>query len=107
MMVKRRLETMETSLSNRDIMICFLGTLPKAYKTTVNLAEKDLVSESLTIDELKELLWTKFDKLKVLNNQHCLIYKKFKGPCKVCGKLGTKPRPDFLWRKTNTKRKRF
>ncbi len=48
--IKRRLETMVTKLSERDLTIHILGTLPKAYKTTVNMAEKNLTEGTWTID---------------------------------------------------------
>ncbi len=41
--IKRRLETMVTKLSERDLMIHILGTLPKAYKIAVNMVEKNLL----------------------------------------------------------------
>ncbi len=104
--IKRRLETMGTKLTERDLMIHILGTLPKAYKTTVDLAEKDLMAGSLTIEGLKELLRTKFEKLKGSNNNDFALFtKQFKGACKVCRKIGHKGEDCFKLEKTSKKKK--
>ncbi len=44
-------------MSERDLMIQMLGTLPKAYETTFEMAEKDLTEGTLTIEKLKQIAY--------------------------------------------------
>jgi len=87
---RRQLELMGTKLSERDVMIHILGTLPKEYGTTVDMAKKDLMAGSLTIEGLRELLRIKHEKIKGGNKDVSLFVKQYKGMCNVCGKLGHK-----------------
>ena len=88
--MRRQLETMGTILSDRDVMIHILGTLPRAYNNMVDMAEKDLMTGSLTIEGLRELLRIKFEKIKGSTSNVALFTKQFKGSCRVCGKIGHK-----------------
>ena len=88
--MQRQLELMGTRLSKRDMMIHILGKLPKAYDNTVDMAKKDLMAGSLTIEGLRELLRIKFEKIKGGNKDISLFTKQFKGSCQVCGKIGHK-----------------
>jgi len=89
--MKRQLEKMGIVISEQDLMIHILGTLPNEYETTINLAEKDLMASALTIEGLRELLRTKYKKLKGSSNQDVSLFtKQYKGICGKCGKIGHK-----------------
>ena len=88
--MRRQLETMGTTLTNQDIMIHILGTLPSSYNNIVDLSEKDLMAGSLTIESLQELLQVKFEKNKGDSGDEALFTKQFKGSCRVCSKVGHK-----------------
>ena len=104
---RRQLETMGTKLSERDVMIHILGTLPKAYDNTVDMAEKDLMAGSLTIESLRELLRIKFEKIKGSDEDVALFTKQFKGSCRVCGKVGHKAVDCFTLPQNKAKKEEF
>lgn len=62
--IKRHFEKMGTKINDRDMMIHILGSLPSQYENTVDMAEKDLMKGILTIEDLRQLLRTKYEKLK-------------------------------------------
>ena len=101
---RRQLKTMGTDLSERDLLIHILGTLPKAYETTVDMAEKDLMAGSLTIESIRNLLQVKYQKIKERDNAVALITRQFKGTCRVCEKIGHKA-IDFFTLPNNQARK--
>jgi len=81
---------MVTQLTRQDVMIHILSTLPKAYNTTIDMAEKDLMVGSLTNEGLQELLFTKYKKIKGGNKDVSLFTKQCKGTCNICFKMGHK-----------------
>jgi len=106
--MKRQLEKMGTAISKRDMMIHILGTLPSKYETTINLAEKDLMASALTIEGLRELLRTKYKKLKQTSNQDVSLFtKQYKGTCGKCGKLGHKDADCFTLPKNKKKKEAY
>ncbi len=106
--IKRGLETLGMKLSERDLMIHILGTLPKTNKTSVDMAEKDLTEGTLTIEKLKEMLRMKFEKVKVASNiDLALFLKQFKGSCNVCGKIGHKAEDCFKLEKNKGEKETF
>ena len=88
--IRCQLETMGTALTDCDVMIHILGTLPSSYNNIVDLSEKDLMAGSLTIESLGELLCIKFEKIKGDNRDEALFTKQFKGSCRICGKKSHK-----------------
>ena len=75
---------MGTNLSERDVMIHILGTLPNKYDNMVDMVEKDLMAGSLTIEGLRKLLRVKYEKLKGDKQEMkdlALFTKQFKGSC--------------------------
>ena len=104
---KRQLEVMGTKLSERDVMIHILGSLPSAYDTMVDMAEKDLISGTLTIEILRELLRTKYEKLKGGNEDVSLFTKQFKKSCTICGKIGHKSVDCFTLPQNSKKKEEY
>ena len=87
-------------------MLHVLNSLPIEYESAVEAMERDLAADILTIDELKEQICLKYqrllkklnlkdDKLALIaNNENKKKYKNykqgFKGTCGICGKYGHK-----------------
>lgn len=99
---------MDSTLLEQDLLIHIFGTLPKAYKATINLAENDLMEGSLTIKGFKELQQTKVKKMKGTEGDDiALITKHFKCSCKVCGKIGHKADNRFSLEKNKHEKEEF
>ena len=108
-MLQRRLETMGTKISERDVMIHILGNLTEDYENITDYSEKELLNGSLTLEALRDTLRTKFEKLnkKTGSDEAALFTKQFKGMCKICGKIGHKDNDCFKLEKNKIKKENY
>ena len=95
-------DTFNEIITDKSFMLHVLNSLPVEYESIVETMERDLGAGVLTIDDLKEQVRSKYqrlvkktklkdDKLALLANNN--KYKKkqgFKGNCRICGKYGHK-----------------
>ena len=69
-------------------MIHILANLPKNYKTTVEMAEKDLLAGALTMEGLRDLHQVRYEQTELSSNDDIMLFiKQFKGSCRICGKI--------------------
>lgn len=108
-LLQRRLQTMGTTITERDVMIQILGNLTEDYENVIDYSERELLNGSLTLDALRETLRTKFEKLNKKNggDEAALFAKQFKGMCKVCGKIGHKDDDCFNLEKNKNKKAEY
>lgn len=91
-----RLHELGSTLSDEDMLIHILNNLTKEYDTIVELHQDKIGLESggLTLEVLREVLAAKFKRInKPADAEQALAIstgKKFKGKCRVCGKIGHK-----------------
>jgi gag-polypeptide of LTR copia-type len=94
-----KLEVMGSSMTDEQSMIQILNSLTEEYELQMLLLEKRIVdvNNPLTIEELKEELTLRFErltsktdsaKLKSSFDEKALFMGQFKGKCRKCGKLG-------------------
>jgi len=98
--LRQRLKNMKAEILDRDFMIHILNNLPSAYSTVVEQLEDDLGNETnpLTIARIRDKLRIKFQRMKLSSNEGsneetaltAQYQGKFKGRCRVCGKIGHK-----------------
>ena len=93
-------------ITDKSFMLHVLNSLPIEYESAVEAMERELAADILTIDELKEQVRSKYQrllkKLNIKDDELALManndnkkkfknYKQgFKGTCRICGKYGHK-----------------
>ena len=93
---RARLKKMSYVIEEKSLLIHVMNNLPEEYVNTVEILENRIDSEDdpLSIDELREKLSAKYDKLQVrkkyVDRELALYANNFKGRCRACGKFGHK-----------------
>jgi hypothetical protein len=99
--LRLKLEVMGSFMTDDQFMIQVLNSLTNDYELQMLLLEKRIGSKEnpLTIDELKEELSLRYERLLMktetakvilLGEEKALVVTQFKGKCRNCGKIGHK-----------------
>jgi hypothetical protein len=92
--IRQQLLSMNAPISDEELILHVLCNLPRAYETLSEQLERrvDDKNKPLTLDELREELRIKYQRLTRYNSQEdataLLAKKAFKGTCRICGKYG-------------------
>jgi hypothetical protein len=108
--IRQQLASMNSPISDEDMMLHVLVHLPKSYDTVAEQLERRVghATSPLTLDELREELRNKFLRIQRHNEDEeatalatrSTKNKFFKGTCRLCGKYGH--RGSDCWTKNNS-----
>jgi len=96
---RQRLRILGVTKTDDDIINHVLCNLPKEYEVTLEVLEEKLSQNELTMEILRDKLIARYDKLRDREEQEddneeekalTVGQHKFKGNCRICGKIGHK-----------------